>query len=462
MATDQLALPHRIRQVVFDIQYLDEPTALHGRRQLEEAFHQVLAPLLAEVFDAYAPNGRLIQIDRLEIDLGRIDPERLDRALIRQAIGAELDTRLGALTAAAPNETPVVMLEAALLHFLESGHWPWHATLRRIHEVESAVLDLAPAEARRLTERLHLLLQRPPVRLRVANQFGPAFLDWLVEQMQPRASAEIQQVAQTVLGDLPVSELWATLLAVVARIPVGETVSVADLEQRLRIERGRRTEEPLATTGVAPEKELTSPLRKPEREPIQGIETPSSEPTGLSERRQSRQLTDPPPEGVYVPYAGVVLLYPFLDQYFRRLGLLLDDVPLATIEQRERAVHLLYHLVTGQEQPEEHETPLFKLLCGLPIAFPLIKALSLRQQERDETEMLLAAVIEHWDKLKNTSLAALRETFLQREGKLVQGGDKVRLVVEQRTVDVLLDYLPWTLSIVRLPWLTLPLWVDWA
>jgi hypothetical protein len=29
-------------------------------------------------------------------------------------------------------------------------------------------------------------------------------------------------------------------------------------------------------------------------------------------------------------------------------------------------------------------------------------------------------------------------------------------------VDVLLDSLPWSVSVVRLPWMAAPLWVDWA
>lgn len=143
-------------------------------------------------------------------------------------------------------------------------------------------------------------------------------------------------------------------------------------------------------------------------------------------------------------------------------GLVGEGVVLATIEQRVRAVHLLYYLVTGLEMPEEPETPLLKLLCGLPLTFPLVKTLPLGEEERSEAERLLSAAIEHWDKLKNTSPAALRETFLQREGKLLQGGERWRLVVEQRSFDLLLGYLPWTLSVVRLPWMALPLWVDWA
>jgi hypothetical protein len=165
---------------------------------------------------------------------------------------------------------------------------------------------------------------------------------------------------------------------------------------------------------------------------------------------------------LYVAHAGVVLLHPFLDRFFRTLGLVTEGRTLDATAHRVRATHLLYHLVTGREQPEEHETALLKVLSGLPLRYPLVRELSLAQEDREEAERLLRAAVSHWDRLKNTSPDGLREAFLQREGKLSTRPDGWRLVVEQRAVDVLLDSVPWSVSIVRLPWMASPLWVDWA
>jgi hypothetical protein len=158
----------------------------------------------------------------------------------------------------------------------------------------------------------------------------------------------------------------------------------------------------------------------------------------------------------------VVLLHPFLERFFRHLGLATGDTPLASLEDRVRAVHLLHHLATGHPPADEHDTTLLKVLGGLPIAYPLPRDVPVSLEERHEAETLLTAAIRHWDKLRNTSPAGLREAFLQREGKLVTRPEGPRLIVEQRPVDVLLDSLPWSLSVVRLPWMAAPLWVDWA
>jgi hypothetical protein len=37
----------------------------------------------------------------------------------------------------------------------------------------------------------------------------------------------------------------------------------------------------------------------------------------------------------------------------------------------------------------------------------------------------------------------------------------LRLQVEGKALDILLDYLPWTLSIVKLPWMKKLLHIEW-
>jgi hypothetical protein len=167
-------------------------------------------------------------------------------------------------------------------------------------------------------------------------------------------------------------------------------------------------------------------------------------------------------EPLYVGCAGVVLLHAFLERFFREVGLVTNGTLLTSAAHRTRAVHLLYHLATGGERPDEHQTTLLKLLAGLPVSYPMSRDLALHQEERAEAENLLVAAVNHWPALKSTSPAGLREGFLQREGRLVERPDGWKLVVEQRPVDVLLSSLPWGLSVVRLPWMSAPLWVDWA
>ena len=69
----------------------------------------------------------------------------------------------------------------------------------------------------------------------------------------------------------------------------------------------------------------------------------------------------------------------------------------------------------------------------------------------------------YWTVLMSTSPDGLREGFLQREGKLTlsdHGNWKLR--VEQKSIDILLGYLPWGISMVKLPWMENLLVVEWT
>jgi len=75
--------------------------------------------------------------------------------------------------------------------------------------------------------------------------------------------------------------------------------------------------------------------------------------------------------------------------------------------------------------------------------------------------LLLENVIRTWEKIGNTSIDGLRQGFLRRDGKLSERGGRLYLQMEISGIDVLLDYLPWNLSIVKLPWMKEILFVEW-
>jgi hypothetical protein len=178
----------------------------------------------------------------------------------------------------------------------------------------------------------------------------------------------------------------------------------------------------------------------------------------------SKTLTDvhskPPVPEQIVDHAGLILLHPFLESLFSEFGLLADG---KWTDQacRTRAVHLLAYLATGQENLPEFALQFEKYLCGMKQDEPLQRYVHLPSEVKAEAEMLLKAAIGHWKILKSTSPQGLREGFLERKGKLVAAGLQHRLIVEQRPHDLLLAYLPWGISMVRLRWLDQILTVDW-
>ncbi len=163
----------------------------------------------------------------------------------------------------------------------------------------------------------------------------------------------------------------------------------------------------------------------------------------------------------YVSHAGVVLLHTFLTVFFEKCGLT-DDKQFLDDTARERAAQLVLYLATGQEETPEYDMVLAKLLCGIPLEMPIDGSIHLSETEKSESEKLLKAVIEHWDKLQNASPDALREGFLQREGKLEKRTQGWFLIVEQKSIDILLNYLPWNLRMIKLPWMEEMLRVEWG
>jgi hypothetical protein len=165
-------------------------------------------------------------------------------------------------------------------------------------------------------------------------------------------------------------------------------------------------------------------------------------------------------DGIGLGNAGQVIVTPYLPRLFGILGLT-EEGRFASPAQAERACLLLQYLVNGHTHTAEHELPLNKLLCGLDLRHPVDAQLDITQTEASAVDGLLRAVIAHWGALGHTSVAGLRETFLQRPGQLAWRDDAWQLQVPKKTVDILMERLPWGFSIIRHSWMPQPIMVQW-
>jgi hypothetical protein len=474
MRTAIKASHHKIRRVVFDLRFPDEGTAFYTRKRLEEGFHQIILPVLQEAFDEYASNGIIHHIHNLEINLGSIDPDFLDNNRLSRLILAQLYKRLKELS---PGEieilTPDLSLEDGLINFLQYGVWPWQFLYRGVAELEEGWLTLPPAAGRRLLIRLLPLFQHRQVRLRLLYQFSPGVFDSIMAMLRPETAATVLEIGRAIFGRVDTIEIRDILLAVIAAIPPDETIPPRRLKEEMLLQAQRllpaaRIDPHLDKPG--PASRVTAEIQAPfhDHPPAPMAEGPPPDP-GISAhleesflQERTRQEASLSREPLYVRYAGSILLHPFLAEFFGRVRLLDDRKQFASATALFRAIHVLHFMVTGNESPEEPLTLWFKVLCGLPLETPLPKYLFLSPEEKGEAEGLLTAVISHWTKLGNTSPAGLRETFLQRDGKLTRQDQGWLLHVERKSLDILLGYLPWSLSVVRLPWLEAPIYVEWV
>jgi hypothetical protein len=127
----------------------------------------------------------------------------------------------------------------------------------------------------------------------------------------------------------------------------------------------------------------------------------------------------------------------------------------------QKALYLLHFLATGEAMAEEYELVIPKMLCAYPLQKPVDKDVRISDEEKEEAGHLLKEAIRQWEVLKSTSPSGFREGFLQRNGKLLTRNDQLYLQVEANSLDVLLDQLPWNLSIIKLPWMKKMIKVEW-
>jgi hypothetical protein len=156
--------------------------------------------------------------------------------------------------------------------------------------------------------------------------------------------------------------------------------------------------------------------------------------------------------------AGLAILHPFLSTLWQRAGIAGFQGGDA---ERLLAVSLLLYLTWGEDYPAHRASPFLKLLAGLPAESVLPPPIALGTPETALCNGLLTAVTQQWDVLKNTSIEGLRQSFLQRTGRLKKGQDRYDLTVERKSFDALLNTMPWSFSVLFSPWMESPIHVRW-
>ncbi len=163
----------------------------------------------------------------------------------------------------------------------------------------------------------------------------------------------------------------------------------------------------------------------------------------------------------WVDDAGIVLLHPFFNTLFHRLELLDEKSRFKNTSSVERAVHLLKYLADTTSSHFSHQLNLEKILCGLPCHYPMRHRFEVTEKEKDEVSQVLKAACDYWKPLNGTSEEGFRQSFLRRSGEMEYADQSWLLKVEGMAVDILMDDLPWEISVITLPWMKDPLMVDW-
>lgn len=165
---------------------------------------------------------------------------------------------------------------------------------------------------------------------------------------------------------------------------------------------------------------------------------------------------------IFIPNAGLVLIYPFIPRLFSMLKLT-DNGTFPSLELKTRAVFILQQLLFDEwDSFPETDLVLNKLLTGIPLdEHPLPLRVVLSEEEKELCASLLEGVKQNWEKLKNSSHKALQEAFLRREGILEKTENGWQLRVEEKAYDMLLDTLPWSYKAIKYTWMKEIIHVQW-
>lgn len=479
-----------------------EADALALQNRLSGVCQDHLLPALERAFDRCVPAHENWSIERLDIDAGSLDSDRLEQDLAER-LGQAIEKSLLARTPSGITASPTTgsgdsgqkstqrNMDDVLVYFLKTGRLPWAFRLPEGKSLEQTVLDVWQENSQSSINpgAVFAVLAFTDARKRLMSQFSSFFLATLLDRISPEGNKVMSGILQALRnsGAPPVAikpfekHLWETVFALIGTTGVlTEQVIVGEAWRNLPSPMAQHPwllnllgrhwpalipdshSQRSATQKAAQISDKPFPPKLPENQPHSPpavTKSVKTRPLETAEPIHTAAVTAEAREGLYIENAGLVLLHPFLPRLFEGLGIAVED----KLIQPERALCLLQFLTTGQRIAPEYDLVLPKILCNLPLEAPVESGIELTDSETAEAEALLSAVIQHWDALRNTSIDGLRGTFLLRFGKLSLRDDGDWLLqVESKTVDILLNHLPWGIAMIKLPWMQRMLWVEWS
>lgn len=471
-------MQHLIRKQRIDLQLDKRLDCFSIQQQFSDQFWKYLVPLLEHEFDKMATEEEVISLDRIEIDLGVITEAQINQIVwnpdLYELFKTEINKAIFQGEVLAGDGLRTVKRSSSgnayrqWFFYMQNGHLPWTVTQLNPQWYDLILEELATDYAS--TEVLRREIRgNETFALRVIRQHPLSFLKKLVEIL----TAEKQTKLFTAVHQMNdrISDWSVPLQKNRSAKKTAELIRVFNLSYEATLKQILRAS--VETNGSALLGILASKIQEMIGAAEQG-KTAVFLATGITEgfdqvadksfSEEKVNVRDQKDgeiqEGVFTTAAGLVLLHPFLNSLFQLLGLL-QEKRFLNIDAQEKAIYLLHYLATGEKKAEEYELLMPKILCAYPIGQPIPKRIKLSDLEMEEADTLLKAAIASWEILKNTSPAGLREGFLQRTGKLQVLEGKIGLQVEKAAIDVLLDHLPWNLSIIKLPWLKEVIRVEW-
>jgi hypothetical protein len=486
---------HIIYSHSVELEFYGQKENLFVQNRIADLVKDKLAPAMETLFDEQTASGKKIKIDSLEIDLGKINYANWEYALIDETI-YKLRNKLNEIISFSnaaevyevsyKDDQPLVNniqstdeTIAAIDSFLQTGMLPWNASglnaADLLHTITAVAKNdrLSTAQKEKL---LHSVFYKEETLKRFILQFlhedlldfsryilkiadaVPLFEEYkkTIQQNGDFERSKTKMISLLLLlyskaeKNIEITDQNATVIRSVLHNEFS-MLNASALDKIAEANSDIRTLLKRSVFNRSPDKNI-----KPENKSQQLKKDGNAHPQNKRSRPGVRENEN----ACFVNNAGIVILSPFLKQMFINLGLSTTK-EFVSEDAQSRAVLLSQYLVTGKTEIPEHELLLNKILCGFPLDKTLPSQLELTEAEMIQGDQLLQSVLEYWKELKTTNTRSLQNTFLVRNGKLVNNKESWLLHVEYTSYDIMLQFLPWGIGIVYLPWMEKRLTVEW-
>ncbi|OOG70725.1 contractile injection system tape measure protein [Algoriphagus sp. A40] len=512
---------HLIHRQILDLRYYDEGRAKAAMNLWNDRFQQVWVPVMLEVLDELDTDGKWIRLDRVEIDLGKIR-ENLSPDLFRQKLKEALKTQL--LKQIRGNQISRPTQEKSeflfpqderksleiLDYLLRNGRKPWWASHSKKEGIRSLIQKLLEEKSRELLAWLQSESITPVMLFRLEQHLKWDEILKLISFAFPEKLKESLALSESLLSSLspetylkieldqkleghileaflfsesklshPISKWFKVHLnkSTTSKIaPEAYSALLAELipASFRTISAKQVLENVWAKWTQTPSFKKASPNSETQAKSQQlakvkfldlvnanSVESKSSTSDSIKKATQtlpSEKLTLD--ETILISNSGLVLTAPFLPFFFKGLGLV-EKKQFVSPESQNRAVLLLQALVNDSFEYEESDLLLNKILCGMEPSEPIAVSFSPTETEKEEIKNLLDSMVSHWTALKSTSGLSMAKGFFPREGSLRRADKGYQLHIPRISIDILLNRLPWTISIIKLPWMNETLFTEW-
>ena len=484
---------HIIHKLVLDIEVPHRNAARKVQDEAVQYFEQVLLKKLEQLLDSMDVPAHVL-IDRIDLDLGKGKLEDVFEQLqtgLAKVLKPVLNPDILPGGDEPDNEISYSLLTedqqafSVFVYFLNTGKLPWYAVaetdwLQQEDIWLSKLSGLLINDSAYQSKLINLFKGSRLTLSRLFSQFGIIFIKRLAAVLLHMDALELQKQLDATIAeinallsdrqvndfkDLSSTELAGDMARVIEKLllmlslctgnsefPV-DSVSLKKMVVLILAESTSVISIPVAKLAQIAETVIQSTEDKPAPQANKPVATPDN--ASETEVKKEEDV-----DGRYVNQAGLVLLHPFLEYFFKDFGLLQDN-DFVDLPARQLAIHLLHYLGTGDVKGFEYDLGFEKFLCSWPAGEPLERDIEIPQRMLDEGDNMLRTVIKYWKALKNTSPSGLREGFLMRKGKLIEAERPVRLIVERMDLDILLSSLPWGIGVIKLPWMDEPFYVEW-